>query len=124
MTKAVIVGFVFHRGHDVLMEFCWNYATRVTEIKRNKPKNERKLRLRLLQIIPEHRLPPALVRARVAFNKAYEALVDYDKARVAYREARDACTPEIEKLHQELCLNCPWDGQTIFSRKDKDGNWY
>ena len=154
MTKAVEAGFAFHVHHDILMEFCWDYDLRVTEIKRNKPKNERKLRLRLLQRVPDTRLPLALVRAkdacieaeaasnkardacikaedaykkardaysktaRDARNKAYDASV---KAMDAYNKAKDACIkamdtykPEMEKLHQELCPNCPWDGKTIF----------
>ena len=53
-------------------------------------------------------------KARKALNKAWEAL---DKARGAYYKILTACMPELIKLHEELCPDCPWDGETIFSEK-------
>ena len=28
---------------------------------------------------------------------------------------------QLESLHRELCPECPWDGETIFTRKE--GKW-
>ena len=102
-----IRGFAFHAHHYQLMEFCDDYEERVKCIRENKPLNEQELRLRLFKMIPQDRLPPVLNEARKAYNEAWEA---YE--------------PEIIKLHEELCPNCPWDNSTIFTRKDKDEKWY
>lgn len=57
-------------------------------------------------------------KAREANKKAREA---YEKVWEAYKKAYGK---EIIALHQELCPNCPFDKETIFTRKDKDGKWY
>ena len=31
---------------------------------------------------------------------------------------------ELEALHAELCPDCPWDGTTIFTRRNEAGEWY
>ncbi len=100
-------GFAFHVHHNQLWEFCTDYDDRVDIIKKNKPENERELRLRLFKLIPGDRLPKLLIEARRAFNEA----------RRAYNEARQVCSADIIKLHDELCPNCPFDGDTIFSDK-------
>ena len=118
-------GFAFHRHHSVLMEYVTDYDRRVEIIKKNKPPEEQALRLRLFRLIPEDRLPIKLVKAWDAYSKAWDA---YRKAWDAYRKASDACNkrenayniargvhaPEINKLHEELCPDCPFNGKTIF----------
>ena len=56
-------------------------------------------------------------KARDAWSKAWDA---WDKARDAWDKAWDAWNKanhqELEKLHSELCPDCPWDGKTIFSK--------
>jgi hypothetical protein len=48
-------------------------------------------------------------------GKAYdEAWNAYDEARKAYDEATMRYRPKLEALHQQECLDCPWDGKTIF----------
>jgi len=56
----------------------------------------------------------AFDKAGEARDKAWEA---YGKAWEAYGKERKACLPEIEKLHKELCPDCPWNGKTIFPEK-------
>ena len=107
-------GIAFHCHHNFLCEPVFDYDERVASIKETKPKEEQELRLRLLQLFPNDRLPQTLVKAGEDYSKAGEA---YSKAGEAYRK-------DIVKLHAELCPNCPWDGHTIFTREDKDGNWY
>jgi len=62
--------------------------------------------------------------ARDAYNKEKEA---YTNAFDVYIEAEHAYLKkygeELKSLHDKLCPDCPWDGETIFTRKDKDGNW-
>ena len=115
-------GLAFHCHHDALLEYVYNYDERVKFIKKNKPKEEQELRLCLFQMIPDDKLPQT---GWDAYNKAGDA---YNKARDADNKARDdyykANKKEIEKLHNELCPDCPFENDTIFSRKDKDGKWY
>ena len=65
----------------------------------------------------------AYYKAREAYDKAreayYKAREAYDKAREAYCKAGEAYYPKIEKLHSELCPDCPWDGKTIFPEGGK-----
>jgi GTP cyclohydrolase III len=144
-------GLAFHIHHDVLIEWCSDYDGRVRSIRVNKPLGEQELRLKLFKLIPVNKLPEAYNKAREAYTKAWEAYNKageaYDEAREAWNEAREAYTkawkalnkaweayakaweayaPILEKLHQELCPDCPWDNekQTIFTRKDANGNWY
>jgi len=89
------------------------------------------------------------IRAREAYNKTEKA---YNRAEKAYNKAREACDkareardkaekthdqaekvhlrvleaymPQLEHLHKELCPDCPWNGQTIFTRQNNAGQWY
>jgi len=130
---------LWHAFHNELFIFyTGTIEQRIAEIKENKPRMEWPLRLRLLKEVDINRLPPRLVsackvcdKAWKAYVKAGKALEAHDKAREAYNkaweahiEAREACRDEIEALHKEVCPNCPWDGETIFTRKDEKGIWY
>ncbi len=68
-------------------------------------------------------------KAREAYDKAWEACCKAreanGKAREAYDKAWEACgkawevcgmkySKELEKLHTNLCPDCPWNGKTIF----------
>jgi len=127
-------GFAFHCHHDVLFEYVYNYDKRVVFIKEHKPAEEQEIRLRLFKMIPEDRLPVALLKAWKAYdkvwkaydcNKVWEAYIEvreaynkaYSKASKAYYKAMKACEPELEKLHRELCPDCPWDGDTMLGGK-------
>jgi len=123
-------GFAFHVHHDTLFEWCYDYDKRVEYIKNFKPKQERKIRLRLFKLIPEDKLPVRLRKAGEAYGKAWDAYRKardiYDKARETYYKAQidsykaeEAYTPEIEALHKELCPDCPWDGKSIFGKEEK-----
>ncbi len=59
----------------------------------------------------------AYIKAHSAFDTAWEA---YIKAREAYNTKNKSA---IEALHKELCPDCPWDGDTIFTREDEKGDW-
>jgi len=95
-------GFAWHCHHDVLIEWVTDFQKRVDFIKEQKPIKERTLRLKLFRMIPEHRLPKGLIKAREVYDKAREAYDKaweayfkaweaYDKAREAYDKAREAC---------------------------------
>ncbi len=76
-------GMFWHVHHDQLLEYCYGYGERVRYIKKNKPKDERELRLRLFQLV-KGKLPVAVIKAQTACDKAQIA---YDKARTAYDKA-------------------------------------
>ncbi len=126
-------GMFWHVHHDTLLEYCYDYDERVRFIKKNKPKSEQELRLRLFQPV-KGKLPMAVTKAMTAYAKARtahakariayaKAWTAYTKARIAYTKAWTAYTkaiennmPAIEKLHRKEYPDCPWDGRTIFSK--------
>lgn len=139
-------GLAMHCHHDKLFECVYDYQERVDYIKAHKPQEEQELRLRLFQMMPDALTPgidsdewgaylkacDAYGKARDAYNKVRDALTKAwdacdkawgtcDKACDAYDKARDAYNkkyaPELEKLHKEICPDCPWDGKTIFGGK-------
>ena len=129
-------GLALHCHHKLPFEWCHDYDKRVKYITKFKPKNEQKLRLRLFKIIPEDRLPQkglmTLLKAGETYNKTIETYIKAEetlfKARETWVKAGETYIKvnkeALEKLHEELCPDCPWDGNTIFTRKDKDENWY
>jgi len=60
-------------------------------------------------------------KAYASYNKAWEA---YMRADEAQERALEDYMPSLEKLHGELCLDCPWNGGTIFTRQNDAGQWY
>ena len=48
----------------------------------------------------------------------YNVLKDYYKIQEDYYKAQETSAPEIEKLHREEHPDCPWNGETIFSKVD------
>ena len=118
-------GLAFHVYHHELISWCYDFDGRVEYITENKPKNERKLRLRLLALIPLNRyVPQPLLKAIKAYekaraaNKAGEA---YEKVRAAYEKEMNTYAVEIDKLHKELCPGCPWNGHSIFPDRGING---
>ena len=113
-------GLYWHVHHEVLFEYCYNYAERVAYIKSNKPKHEQSLRLKLFQPIrgafgdeqacdEGHKADAEWHKADAEWHKAD------DECRRAYDEWRNTFTQsEVEALHKAECKSCPWDGRTIF----------
>lgn len=118
MTKAY-----WHIHHDVLMEFLTEpIQKRIRYIERHKRKGEVRTRLRLLKPV-KGKLPKSLVEAGVAYCAAWFAYwksqvakrrVPCDTLRDTYVKALATGQPKLEALHKLECLNCPWDGNTIF----------
>ena len=132
-------GFCWHVHHDYLMEWCYDRDKREAYIRGDKPESEQEVRLRLFQPI-EAELPPALVEAGRAYHEAhrvcdeawrkvsdtvgqvyyvamrayYVAELTCSKARQACDEVMRSCRAEIEASHAKECVDCPWDGKTIF----------
>src|SRR3989304_4644257 len=84
----------WHIHHkDFLLEWSDDIQERIDFIQAEKPKHEVEIRLRLLKPV-QGALPPKLVKAGDARDKAYDANAKardaYDKARDAYVKAGDA----------------------------------
>jgi len=125
-------GCFWHIHHDVLCEWTNNIQERIAYIRKEKPANEIKTRLKLMKPV-KGELPDKFVKALEVFNiarKAYhksfiwEAHVktrkDYDKAREAYDKKREACKPQLEALHKKECGCKEWNGiMLIFKKGEK-----
>ena len=122
-NKKIISGMYFHCHHDVLCEWVYDYQKRVDYIKREKPKEEIKTRLRLFKKV-KGKLPEEFVEAE---KKCVEAWKKYDKAKKKFIEAEKKCVeawkkyaPEIEKLHKKECGCKEWkNGQINFLGVEK-----
>jgi len=112
-------GFYWHVHHDRLIEWCYDYQERVDYIKKNKPENEIKTRLKLFKPVKHPELLPkkfaeagekyneALEKYYEAEKKYYEALKKYfeagekyDVARKKYYEAREKYYEAGEKYDE------------------------
>ena len=115
-------GLAFHCHHDTLAEYVSDFDERIDDIVQNKPVNEQALRLRLFKLVPTDRLPPELAKATEVCDRAIEAYIKAyevcDKAMEAHYKARERFAPELERLHAELCPNCPFDNKTIFANEE------
>ena len=121
MKKTI---FAWHIHHDVLVEPLREpIKNRIEYIKRNKPKNEVDLRLRLLKVV-KGKLPDGYDKALEAYGKAWEAygkaLEAYGKAWEAYFNANKESRKEVEMLHKKEC-GCGWNGETIFTKANGFG---
>ena len=49
-----------------------------------------------------------------AWENRRETRLSYLTALEDYKQLWETCQPEFVKLHEVLCPDCPWDGETIF----------
>src|SRR3990167_9218747 len=76
-------GLSIHCHHDVLVEYCYDYDERVASIKKEKPKNEQEIRLRVFKILPKKPkkdIPADLLRAYQAWKQADQTRKQADQA--------------------------------------------
>ena len=133
MTK---IKFYWHLHHDKLVESLTKpIKNRIQYIKKNKPKKEIKLRLKLLKPV-RGKLPQELGKVWQKYDKARrkrddarkkhdEAEKKYNEAEEKhyeawekYNEAEEKYKPQTLALHKKECPNCPWDEKqkTIFPK--------
>ncbi|MDO8547831.1 MAG: hypothetical protein Q7R68_10795 [Nitrospirales bacterium] len=74
-----------HAGEPV--EYSANVQERIADTRKEKPKQERAIRLAAICLVPTARIPLPLCTAGAAYNTARAA---YDEARAAYYEAEAA----------------------------------
>ena len=136
-----ISGLAFHRYHNSLIDWVWDFKKDVERIKKIKYESEQELllRLKLFKMIPIGTLPINLRRAQKTYKqmgKTFEEV--FTSIRVEERYANlvgvrvatntgdkwiwcsDMLAFEsdaIAKLHDELCPNCPWDGVSILGER-------
>ncbi len=95
--NKIIKGLSIHCHHDILLEYCYDYNERVEVIKRDKPKNEQEIRLRLFKMLPQEAiddLPDRLAKADAERSKAY---AEWDKAYAEWSKA------DREIWHKKWC---------------------
>jgi aminoglycoside phosphotransferase len=127
--------FMFWHGHhDELFYVADDVSGRELQIRAHKDVSERNLRLKLLQPA-KGQLPELLVKIAL---KCAECMAEYDRLRTQgllsgdfaaageahynltmaekkLRRAERVFAKEIKALHDLECLDCPWDGHTIFT---------
>lgn len=106
-------GLAIHCHHDILCEHCFNYDGRVEYIKKEKPKDEQEIRLRLFKLLPREAiddLPKELIEAYAKWLEAYAKLQEvYAKWRKADRKT----------WHDKWCGCTYWNGsEIIFKEKE------
>ena len=114
LVSPLLKGFAIHCHHDILAEYCWDYAERVESIKKDKPQNEQETRLRLFKILPKE----ALLELPLKYQKADEAR-PWQETYKARQEA-DKAWPQESKdaFHKKWCVpDCPWDGKRLVFEK-------
>jgi hypothetical protein len=112
-SKIANGDFCWHIHHQVLVEhtgvdYCsvgQSAKKRAEYIRKYKPEHEIETRLRLFR----------RVRAQ---KRIRELMSVYDRA--STKRERDAAKKAIKELHDKECKNCPWNGKTIFPRKQKN----
>ena len=132
----------FHIHHDILVEpLTEPIKNRIKFIKENKPKDEIKLRLKLMKPV-KGKLPKEFIEAGQKYveagqkyvkaeqkydearqkyveagQKYFEVELKYFEARQKFDEARQKYEPQIIALHKKECPNCPWKNGSIFPNK-------
>ena len=114
-------GLAIHCHHDTLVEFCYDYDKRVEYIRRDKPKNEQEIRLRLFKILSESavkEIPEAWLEVEEAWREAEKARREtykaWREAEEAWRKA-DAAWPQESKdaFHKKWCGCSEWNGKEL-----------
>jgi hypothetical protein len=129
----------WHIHHGILLEpLLEPLKKRIEYIKKNKPKKQVKLRLRLLKPV-RGKLPDEVIKAGETYFIIMTQYLDMWKAarklgdkykdwneslEIAaytafqnYKAALREHAKELQALHKQECPHCPWNGKTIFSKK-------
>ena len=114
MSGPNIGDLVWHVHHDALCEpLTESFKNRVAYIQSQKLASEVPTRLRLMK--PVWGKLPDLDKARAELLKARAELL---KAGAGLGKALRH--PSVLALHAKECLNCPWDGTTIFPPAEQE----
>lgn len=103
--------YYWHIHHGLLVEpVIDSIMTRRQYIREDKPKDERKLRLKLLKPV-RGKLPDDLVAAGIDCVRVGKS---YTSEWIFYKAMLHDNMPAIKRLHAKECPNCPWRNGTIF----------
>ena len=92
-------GLSVHCHHDILVEYCYDYQERVDYIKKKKPKNEIKTRLKLFKILPNEALKDIPAKYLKANEKWDEISKKWDEA---HKKWLEACKKRVEAHNKWL----------------------
>ena len=97
-------GLAFHLNHDALFGFCTDYQGRIEYIKREKPKDEIALRLKLFKLIPLKYLPKAYTQAWKTYLRMWKVWdgerETYVKAEETWSKIRKTCEQGSESWNK------------------------
>jgi len=96
-------GLSIHCHHDVLVEYCYDYDERVASIKKEKPKNEQEIRLRVFKILPkkaEKDIPADLRQADQTRKQAYQAWKQANQTRKQADQTRKQADQAWKQANQ------------------------
>ena len=117
MTQTKInIGLSVHCHHEILIEYCTDYKKRVTVIKKNKPKNEQEIRLRVFKLLSKeaiNALPKSMVKACADWNKA---CADRHKADADWNKVNSSWIGK-EEWHKKFCGCREWNGKELVFEK-------
>jgi len=111
-------GWSIHCHHDILAEWCYDYKERVEVIKREKPKNEIKTRLKLFKLLPEEASKDIPKEYQETYQKWQEA---YQKWQEAYQKRREAEQKRREAYQKWRETDQKWEeADQKWPQKSKD----
>jgi hypothetical protein len=104
--------FAWHVHHGRLYELLNEpIENRRSYIRREKPKEEVEIRLKLLKVI-KGKIPKALKDGLISYEVGGE--IGWNQKEALYHKY----SFRMENLHKKECKNCPWNGKTIFPKID------
>ena len=116
-------GFSIHCHHNRLVEYCYDYQGRVGYIKREKPKSEQKIRLKVFKLLPSEAIKEIPKRLQEAGRQWEQASWQWEEASRPWYEASKQWQ-EAEKQWQEASNQWPQSDQDAFHNKWCGCKWW
>ena len=105
----------WHVHHDMLVEQSGNIEVRKLYIRKNKPKNEVALRLRLLKVVKNQSEVSRIMRE---IDRVRDSYLSLELAYDLYESQTASLYEQLDSLHRKECIGCPWNGKTIFPEEE------
>ena len=105
--KGKTKGWFVWLHHDTILEWSDNVKERIAYVRKQKPKNEQKVRAKHMIAVPDEMIPKYLKDANQKWRDADQKWEDvYKKREAAYQKF--SCSPKLRKFLKE---NTPysWD---------------
>ena len=93
-------GFSIHCHHNRLVEYCYDYQGRVGYIKREKPKSEQKIRLKVFKLLPPEAIKEIPTRLQEAGRQWERASWQWEEAGRQWHEASLQWIEAVKQWHE------------------------